>query len=248
MERTTKIAVGLSCAAFLQAAAAGTMGEVADASFGGRGITPFVSLEGFPVWISFGGISVTNNASTSASDKGNMLSGGGRFAAGFATPYSPNIDFTAESAWNYFGSTSGKTAGNTLAASLSGVDFLVGALYKYSNYQFFVKGGALFERLDYKINVPNRYVATIESITYYAGVAVKGSISPVLPEIKVGMNYDITPNWAASLAYMHAFGYAPSVVTGVQSTPTSFNDYVSANLRGATLNAINIGVRYQFLS
>ena len=88
----------------------------------GHGIVPFVSLEGFPAWINFGGITVTRNDSTHTADEGNFLSGGVRVGAGFVYPYTSKVDLTAETAWNYFGSTSGKVSANSISATMSGVD------------------------------------------------------------------------------------------------------------------------------
>ena len=238
--------VAVGCAGLLQQGYAGDMGAV-DAAVTHQ-FTPFVSAEGFPVWIKFGGISLTDNSGTSTADQGSFLSGGARGAAGVSYSYTDRVDFTAETGWNYFGTTSGTVRGTEFGARVTGADLFVGAAYKTRNMDYFVKAGTVFERAHFKINMPRTFVITIDPTSYYATVNAKLSISDFLPTIKVGTNYRYNSNWSLSAAYMHAFGETPKLdASSLQSGTTVTNLYTGTNLRCPTLDAIMFGLRYNFV-
>lgn len=214
----------------------------------GHGIIPFATVEGFPVWINFGGITVTKDTTTNTADSGTKLSGGFRIGGGFLYPYKSNVDLSAEAAWNYFGSTSGKISANRLQASLCGVDFLIGGSYKKDEYEWFAKMGVLFERLGYNFEMPNTYIITVDPQQYYLTLNSSGATTDVLPEIKVGLNYNYNTHWAFSGAYMHAFGDTPSVDLSSLKNGNIIQADVNTSLRGASLNSILFGVRYRFVN
>lgn len=250
MKRTLKTIVCCSCLSLFHPAQSGTMGYLSPSSFGGHGILPYATIEGYPVWINFGGLTFSNNGDSQTSDKGYPLSGGARIAGGFTYPHNEVLDFNAEAGWNYFGSTSGNSKGTTIGASLSGVDILLGVAYKWKAYEGFAKVGALFEKINYNINMPNQFIVIANPYVYYSSIDAKGVISEVLPELKVGVTYNVNDNWAASVSYMHAFGDAPgvnaySITPPYGQTSGNVTTSVSSNLQAASLNAIMFGVRYQ---
>lgn len=247
MIRNFKLSIGISCLALLNGAYAGDMGKIAPAVFNAHNSAPFISAEGFPVWINFGGIRTTNNSTTHSADTGNYLAGGGRGAAGFSYTYTDKIDFTAEAGWNYFGRTSGSVSGTAYGATLTGTDLLLGATYRKNNYGVYIKGGTLFQRSSVHINVPSTYYLTSGTTEYFAAVAGRFVVTDVLPEVKVGLTYDINPQWGASVAYMHAFGDTPKITTALNSTATTANSYVGVDLRGPTLNSVLFGMTYHFV-
>lgn len=210
-------------------------------------IKPFVSAEGFPVWIAFGGMNLVNNGSASSVDNGNFVSGGARLAAGMGYSYLPMVDLTSEAAWNYFGHTSGSVSGKTMGATLSGVDFLVGAAYKYLNTEWFVKGGALFERASINFGLPSTFLLQSGGINVYSQVQASMVVTDVLPEVKVGGIYNYNENIGFSVAYMHAFGQTPHYTGIVTDVGSNKYDYISTNLRAPTLDSVLFGVRYQFV-
>jgi hypothetical protein len=246
MNKIRTALVGPIFLGLLSSTYAGTMGDIDAASLSG-GIIPFVSLEGFPVWISHGQVDYTdpNNAVVTNLQ---ALSGGVRGAAGFLYPYKSNLDLTAEAGWNYFGNTNLTLSGTrgvfTDKLSINGVDFLAGATYKHNNkFELFGKFGALFQIIRQHMT----YVGTAGGNNSY-NTALDYVISDVLPEIKVGLNYNINQHWGASIAYMHAFGYSPTM-TASKAETTNLTQYnANLNLQGASLNAIEMGVRYLFLN
>lgn len=247
MKKIGKITLGVSAAILSNSVFAGDMGPaVIDFD---HSIVPFVSAEGFPLWIKFGGITVNRNNDISSADSGTFTSGGARVAAGFIYPFKPNWDLTSEFGWSYFGHTSGSVSEGSLSASLYGVDFLVGAAYKVSNYEIFGKVGALFERADFDFSIPSTYALTSNSIDYYIASDAKTSVTEVLPEVKVGINYDYTPKVAFSIAYMHAFGTTPYAnLSSINTNSTTLNAVVNTDLKAPTLDALMFGVRYKFLT
>lgn len=224
---------------------AGTMGDESVKPFD-HNILPFVSAEGFPNWIHFGGITVTRTSSFESADKGTFTSGGARVAAGFIYPFRPKIDFTLETAWNYFGSTSGNISSGSIDARLSGVDLLVGAAYKFNKIEIFGKVGTLFERADLKFNVPSTYAFTTSSLDYYIATNTSTSITQAVPEVKVGFNYVINPRLAATAAYMHAFGESPNMALSTINNGTTVNASIALNMKAPTLDAAMFGLRYTF--
>lgn len=245
MKIKCSIAGGIGFLLSMSTVSAGTMGSVVQPF--DHNILPFVSAEGFPNWIHFGGITVTRNTSVESADAGVFTSGGARIAAGFVYPFRPLINFTLETAWNYFGSTSGTVSSGSIAARLSGVDLLVGAAYKINNVEIFGKIGTLFERADLKFTIPSTYAFTTNSLDYYVATNTKTSITQAVPEIKVGVNYEINPKVALTAAYMHAFGEDPSM--SLSSITSGSIEYASLgmNMKAPSLDAAMFGVRYLFL-
>lgn len=247
MKRTL---IGIACLTLLNTVHAGDMGAVDAVSKVNHDLIPFVTAEGFPVWINFGGITTSNNGVVSSVDTGNYLSGGGRGAAGFTYPYKSNIDFTAETGWNYFGHTAGGIDGSAISATLTGADLLVGAVYKTEfkehTLEWFLKAGTLFQRIHYNYSLPNTYINTNQGLDEYLTAGIRGAISEFLPMIKLGVMYDINPRWAVTAAYMHAFGATPVLNSSLSKT-TYVQASVVADLRAPTLNTAMFGVRYQLM-
>lgn len=224
---------------------AGTMGAVAPIST--HDIKPFITAEGFPVWINFGGIRLTTNGTTKSVDTGYYLSGGARVAGGATYTYSPTIDFSMETAWNYFGSTSGSVRSQEFGAVLSGADVLVGVTYKYKMTEWFLKGGTLFERNLVNYSQPSSFLLESGTNNVYAQINASAVVSDILPMVKVGGLYNYNDALGFTLSYMHAFGQTPRF-TGIETTSGSnIYDYIDTNLRGPSLNALMIGLRYQFV-
>ena len=241
MRTTIRLMIGFTCLSFLDVTNAGSMGDVHSGSLSYRGILPFASIEAFPVWVAYGNVTYSQPGYASTT-KRTALSGGGRVAAGFAYPYTANIDLTAEAGWNYFGQKSIKTYYNTFgnSVSLSGVDSLVGFAIKKNNFECFLKAGALFQVTSYNI----AYINSSTSPSY--NLHWNGVISDILPEVKVGSTYNINKNWGVSLAFMHAFGTSPQLNIAAISTSAGQSYNIVADMNGPSLNAIQIGARYQF--
>lgn len=246
----TMLALSIGCLALMNTAISGTMGDVEAID---HSLIPFATAEGFPVWINFGGITINKNGDVSSVDTGNYLSGGGRGAVGFTYPYKSNLDFSLETGWNYFGHTGGEVNGTGFSGTITGADLLAGVIYKTMfrdhTLEWFLKGGTLFQRTAFNYTLPSTYLLNSEGYDYYTSIAFKGSISDILPEVKVGLMYDINPNWALTAAYMTAFGGTPKFAsTTTKITEGSLvNSGIVGVLRGPTLNSAMFGVRYQLL-
>lgn len=236
---------GLGLILTASAALAGTMGE-SDKPMD-HNIIPFVSAEGFPNWIHFGGITVTRNSGVDSADKGVFTSGGARVAAGFIYPFKPKVDFTLETGWNYFGTTSGSISSGSIDARLLGVDLLVGAAYKINKMEVFGKIGTLFERADLKFNVPSTYLFEATNLNYYMATNTRVSLTQTLPEVKVGVNYAINKRLAATAAYMHAFGESPSMNLSALRGVGTVNTSMSLNMKAPSIDAAMFGLRYSFV-
>lgn len=251
MNKMIKVTLGLNLLLCINTINAGDMGPIA---LNEAKITPFISGEG-----SFTGNDTlyAGNQPVASFRSPTMSTGslavdryvkfwGARVAAGFVYPYVNGLNFDMETGWNYFGSASGGNHQYSLDGSLSGADLLVGALYKYNNFELFAKGGTLFQRITYNLYVPNLIIHSASG-TINSKISWSGSKIDVLPEVKVGVLYDVTTNWGVSLAYMHAFGDDPHLLASFSRFQ---NDIAQANvdaaLRGASLNSLLLGVRYNF--
>ena len=256
MNFTSKFLVCSIACAFIPLTYAGTIGNISADSFTSGRIVPFASFEAFPVWVSYSKVRY-DDAQYNQVLNYKALSGGVRGAAGILYAYKPNLDLTAEAGWNYFGSANGNLGSNSAVftdkISASGVDGLVGVTYKQNNkFEWFAKGGALFQIIRQNMT----YVGTNGSSgnnTY--NLAYNLLVLDVLPEVKVGLNYNISQNWGASFSYMHAFGSSPSIALSTTTSdgplslgqPTTLTTYnANLNLQGATLDAVQLGIHYLF--
>lgn len=236
---------GLGLVLAASSVVAGTMGDAVKPM--DHNIIPFVSGEGFPAWIRFGGITVQRTSSFESADKGTYTSGGARVAAGFVYPFKEKVDFTLETAWNYFGHTSGNISSGSIDAKLYGVDLLVGAAYKYNKIEIFGKIGTLFERADLRFTIPSTYAFTTSSLDYYVATNTGTSITQAIPEVKVGLNYIINPRLAATAAYMHAFGSSPNMALSSINSGSTVDASISMNMKAPTIDAAMFGLRYLFV-
>ncbi|MDZ4262657.1 MAG: hypothetical protein U1B30_10040, partial [Pseudomonadota bacterium] len=238
-----RIQVATGCALYLLIHSAAALSAV----------TPFVSLEGSAAWTTTKDISIVEASSnTRFSIPSNLSPWGGRLAAGLRYYYREHIDFIAEAGWNYFGSASDVSTGVQgfkINTTLSGVDFLVGAVYKRKQIGWFGEVGALAQRAQYSTNSSNVLLSDIAgNLVNYTG-SIKGTLLDVLPEIKVGAVYEVTHALGISLAYMHAFGGDPKLQESL--TPISGNQAATLNLtvdtNNPTINSVLLGLHYSFL-
>lgn len=204
----------------------------------------FATVEGGYTWNAFGNTTV-NGVTASKSDKGVSA----RAAVG-ATHYStsnPNVSYTAEGGWGYYGKTEYISSSSGVDAKdyIYGIDFLAGVNYAVNNmFDLFVKAGALVQNI--RIN------RTTDLSRFVAGGTVTGTdterktVSSVIPEIKLGGVYNINEAWGISLAYMHAFGN--NVSMSVSKTHGADSATSNTTITGApvTLNNVMLGLRYRF--
>lgn len=243
MNKSVVICAVIGCSLGLNVASAGSMGDDFMMS---HEIKPFASVEAFPVWINAGSLSVTKTGILSQKATSNYTSAGARLAGGFAYPYTSRLDLTMEAGWNYFGHYSNSTSDSDYSLALNGPDLLVGVSYKVNQYELFLKAGTLFERLSYSFRTTKPIFYTFDSTSYSTNLWAKSNILDFLPEIKVGGLYNVNAHWGVSLAYMHAFGDAPRFNSSQITTSTPQQVNLAYDLKGASLNSLMAGVRYQF--
>ncbi|GEM_PF-3188295 len=244
MNKSMIVCVTLGCSLSMANSNAGTMGDV---SLVDHNIKPFVSVEGFPVWINAGSAEYIKDSTTQLS-KHDFVSGGARFAGGFAYPHTPNINFTFDAAWNYFGRSSNSNSDADSRVTFSGPDLLLGATYKIKDkYELFAKFGVLFERLGYSFNSKTPLNYSFDGANYVTNLSMKSTVLDFLPELKVGGVYNLNTHWGVSLAYMHAFGDTPNFVLTDITTTTPGQLNIDSNFKGPSLNSVLVGARYQFV-
>lgn len=237
----THVVMGYMFCLFVQSAAASPT------------VVPFVSLEGSASWTTTKDISIVETSSnTGLSIPNNLSPWGGRLAAGLGYQHREHINFIAEAGWNYFGSASDLSTGVQgvkINTTLSGVDFLVGAVYKKNKIGWFGEVGALLQRAAYSTSSSDVLLSDIAgNLVNYTG-SIAGTLIDVLPEIKVGAVYAVNPALGISLAYMHAFGGNPKAQESL--TPVSGDQPAILNLtldaRNPSINAVLLGLHYSFI-
>jgi hypothetical protein len=258
------LGTGLSVILSLQSVYAGTMGDVRVFQ---PSSTPFASLEGSLTWIwrghDSGQLSVSTPvlSSTHTTTKTDTNIGGGRLAGGSAYHYTDSFDLIGEAGLNYFGDFTVRVANSgasqpvnlKLHGTATGVDFLMGASYKFQELhqvEWFGKVGALFVNTKVNTSLATLPVLSIAGATYsFGGISHTSSLN-VLPEIKVGATYNCTERLGISLSYMHAFGtnQLPRVIgTLNQSNTGTFVLNTVAYARTPSLNAALLGLKYSFV-
>lgn len=215
---------------------AGVMGPVS--SEAGSTIAPFVSIEGAYIWNSmYPGI--INGAQSIRKD----YHWGGRAAGGFALIRTENLRFSGEFGWGSYGHNDfSVTYGESASYYFYGFDILLGAIYSYRQLDFFAKFGAMSEILQGNVN--------LNLGTYYPGGLFSGhdgrslTNAAVLPEIKIGGEYNFSNNLALSLAYMYVFGSNQIILINNFAEAGVINVNQQINGQAPTFNSIMLGLRY----
>ncbi|MFI4919700.1 MAG: hypothetical protein ACHP65_09115 [Legionellales bacterium] len=220
---------------------AGTMGPIAE-------VKPalFVTGEGAYTWNGVGRTTI-NDVSLDKTKNG----WGGRIAAG-ATHYSvDNMSYTGELGWGYYGQSKfhNSDIGLNTTSSIYGMDLLVGANYKYDNFDLFFKVGGMVENVRH-----HRLANTVNStpgLSYANYTDTSTTKSAVAPEIKAGGVYNINDQWGVSLAYMYVFGNKANVnisdtVSGSAATGYAVSSTITARSLPVSLSSVMFGLRYSF--
>ena len=135
----TKIALLVLTLSMGTVANAGTMGPVTTAPEHAL----FASVEGAYTWSSLGPVMINNRVLNSSYN-----GWGGRVAAGAVHHTATPLSYTAELGWGYYGDKDYSTPLAGVIKSkdkLYGVDFLVGANYRFDQFDLFAKAGAMIE-------------------------------------------------------------------------------------------------------
>lgn len=226
---------------------AGTMGPVSSVV---PGYTPFASAEGSYTWNSF----LTSGPGLVTSQNG----WGGRLAVGVNRPWKDNLGLTFETGYGYYGNISGTYAqsgggplGNgTVNASAKtdvlGADILAGLFYTYNQFDVFAKAGMMVQTLWQKGTL-NSSLNMLSLVTVDTNATMRANETAVLPEIKVGGDYNINDAMGLSLAYMHVFGSRNNGAT--VTTPVGAFSPITANVntQAVTMDAIMFGIHYNFV-
>lgn len=206
------------------------------------GISPFVSAEGAYTWNKLEPYVV--NSSASSLDKNGW---GGRLAGGFIQPILNNYEFSFEGGLGYYGNTVKNT--NGLAPNpktlLEGLDVLIGGAYKYNQFGLFLKGGAMI--LNRQTKVTNILGEIAPGGLLSGSRTINNSVTEMMPEIKVGGLYDVNPNLAITVSYMHVFGANNGGYSNIITSPDSINYIASMNQKNPTLNSVLFGLQYKFV-
>jgi len=203
-----------------------------------------------PLFISAEG-NYTTNSLNSVTVHGVSLSKstnnwGGRLAAGGIYQATSTMGYTAEIGWGYYGKTTfnGDSLGVNNQASIYGMDLLVGADYRYSQFDLYFKAGGLNQnvKLDRKTDL-SRFV--IGGATT-GNTDITTTVTTVVPEIKVGGIYNFNDRLGVSLAYAYVFGnsvrmnYSPTF----DGTTNSINTTTTSP--PVSLSSLSLGLVYRF--
>ena len=238
----------LCLAVTLPNAQAGTMGPMnTKPSF-----IPFASIEGAYSWNT-----LENNHSGATVSKDQW---GGRLAAGLVHPWKDNLGLSLEVGYGYYGKTTESESmsnigsglisadfSSTISNKISGVDILAGMAYSYNQFDLFAKAGVMAETMMNKLSGSTN-VNLLSEINASVNVINRSSNTAVLPEIKVGGNYNLNENIGISLAYMHVFGSSLNNGNTSVTVPSSSTApvIVSINDQPTSLDAILFGLHYNF--
>lgn len=234
MKIKTLLTTSLCC--FLTQVNAGAMGPTSTEP--PAIINPFVGIEGSYTWNSMYpgkiyGIQTTRNE----------YNWGGRASGGVALKRSETTRFTGEVGWGSYGHNNFDVVyGESSSYYFYGFDLLLGAVYSYGPVDFFAKAGAMSEILQGNINVNvNKY---LPGGLYNGHQARSLTNTAVLPEIKVGGEYNVYNNLAISLSYMYVFGSNQSIFVDNYAAPGNVNMNQQFSAQAPSFNSIMLGLRY----
>lgn len=202
---------------------------------------PFVSIEGSYTWPTFktqliNGVSVDNS----------IQGWGGRAAGGLVHTFSNNWGVSGEIGWGDYARVSQNLVpASAVSMTIYGFDILAGALYQYNRFDFFAKAGAMLE--DVRTTSSQNTALTNLTETVLGDKIVSSSSTNVIPELKVGGEYNFTDQLALSLAYMYAFGYPVSTVINQSLSGSVLTNHSTVYDIPASLSTIQLGLRYKFV-
>lgn len=247
-----EVLLGMLFSLSSQALIAGEMGPMVDVN---SKTTPFVTIEGQVVteWA----------AALYSQPRLNSSYWGGRVAAGISHPYK-KFRWTAETGWGDYGylsaneyyeasgSTNNSTTYNPVYVKLdvSAPDLLVGLSYRYNKFDFFVKGGTLFTRSHLTVKTKNLEISSSTRKEVLWDPDITLPVTDILPELKVGVSYDINRNISGFFSFMHAFGSMPrftgsNFINTVNDVKYVHNKY---DIKATTpfLDVFSLGLKYSF--
>jgi hypothetical protein len=228
---------------------AGTMGVVSSKP----AISPYVTLDADYTWTDVDNFVINNVVPNRTLGRW-----GGRLGLGFMSAINESWAATAEIGGGYYGSVKISSPSNGIVSnfSLDGYDVLFGGIYNlksWSNQAFlsqlkiFGSAGLMVQNARQKVT-QNLALQTPGGV--FSGLVTnKSSHTEALPELKVGMLYDVTESLALSVAYMHVFGSTPGAQLTSLATPTPETSIISGgyiNSLSPTFDTILFGIRYNF--
>ena len=217
--------------------------------------TPFASAEGSYTWSSF------NNASDSTSGLVTTPERwGGRLAVGVNHPWKENLGLSFEAGYGYYGSMEGAFTASVRDLLLNadvnlstntdilGADFLAGIFYTHNKFDVFAKAGMMVETFWAKGSLDAGAHGFLDLLDLDANIKARIPQTAVLPEIKVGGDYNINESIGLSLAYLHVFGSNNNgAVVNLPSDKKISPITVDVDMHPVTLNAIMFGIHYNFV-
>ena len=231
-----KSVLTISALSLLTNVYAGAMGPVS--SDIGSTIIPFVTGEVAYTWNSMYPGIINNVQSTKSTQYW-----GGRVAGGFALKHSETLYFTGEAGWGSYGNNKfNRTSGQKATYDLHGFDILLGTVYNYKQMDFFVKAGALIENI--------AQIAMVNNEEYSPGGFYVGqtdashTFTNLVPEVRVGAEYNVNSHVGVSLAYMYAFGTNQSMNLNNNSKGAILTSENQTRFQALTINSLMLGLRY----
>lgn len=237
MNRIKSTRTALSTAAFL---------SLSIAHAGDMGSKPApVSIPYFGAEVSYNWIQKDDPRVNSFTNTPSVQNWGGRLSAGLLRFHTEKLGLTGEIGGGYYGNET-LTLPQLSAVSknsVDGYDVLVGALYKFENFDVFGKVGFMIENLRGSLNQQN--LTEIQGNFFSGSSYVRGNKTQVLPEVRAGGIYNLREDLGLTLTYMHAFGSTPSFSGSMSaSRVTGINQTTVSKLQNPSLDSILLGLRY----
>lgn len=171
---------------------------------------------------------------------------GGRFGAGLTRKYRGNFSLSGELGYGYYGRVRSSFINNVNNNhyAIDGLDTLVGVIYKLKDLDLFFKAGAMIEnkRIKGTLDIGKTY----NNDTFSGQKNYNSNFTQVLPALKTGGMYNLSPNIALSLSYMHVFGSSTSSLANYSSSssPLTVNTYSSIHDQNPSLDSVLFGIQY----
>ncbi len=243
----------LMCSLYsLPSVQAGTIGDYNNLASSGM---VFIAVEGGWSWNKWQGFRAN------IADVGTILTskhtqkGSARISAGAQKKLRPYFSVLGEIGYGYYGKTdinfhqhgpqlsiaSGAADFSQIKvkATLDGLDVLAGVSYRISQFDLSFKAGAMIQNARYK---PSINLSNYDRGNSYGSAYWDTSTTQVLPEIKLGMGYQLIENLYINAAWTHVFGQKP----GINYTTDANNSggFLAIKSQNPTLDAITIGASY----
>ena len=232
-------------------AQAGTMADISNSDPS----AVFVAAEGGWSWNKWNGVRADIVDVGRIFTSKNTENGSARVSVGVQKEVRPHFSVLGEIGYGYYGKTNFNfhqegpqlsiAAGAPdfsqihIKSTLDGFDVLAGLSYRISMIDLSFKAGAMVENARYK---PSVNLSNIAPGNVFGSASLDANVTQVLPEIKLGVAYQLINNLSLTAAWSHVFGEKPGV--NLTINPNFPPGIITIKAQNPTIDVFTLGASY----